>query len=150
MRDEEGRRRFHGAFTGGFSAGFYNTAGSKDGMLSYACNSSVWKCHGRNGCHIKQHNLLQDGRHRHLHRHEKVELNIRSKAYITFLMKKTSRYVILMLSTAHIIVWKINLIDSLQRMGGIIVLLVCEDVLCCMDSGLSEKISAVMHVLFVF
>jgi G patch domain-containing protein 1 len=26
--DEQGRRRFHGAFTGGFSAGYYNTVGS--------------------------------------------------------------------------------------------------------------------------
>lgn len=25
VRDENGRRRFHGAFTGGFSAGYYNT-----------------------------------------------------------------------------------------------------------------------------
>ena len=25
--DEQGRRRFHGAFTGGFSAGYYNTVG---------------------------------------------------------------------------------------------------------------------------
>ncbi|GJN28826.1 hypothetical protein PR202_gb16995 [Eleusine coracana subsp. coracana] len=32
VRDEEGRRRFHGAFTGGFSAGFYNTVGSKEGV----------------------------------------------------------------------------------------------------------------------
>ena len=31
VTDEQGRRRFHGAFTGGFSAGFYNTAGSRDG-----------------------------------------------------------------------------------------------------------------------
>jgi G patch domain-containing protein 1 len=31
VTDENGRRRFHGAFTGGFSAGFYNTAGSRDG-----------------------------------------------------------------------------------------------------------------------
>nr|CAG4643718.1 EOG090X013U [Lepidurus arcticus] len=30
-KDEQGRRRFHGAFTGGFSAGYYNTVGSKDG-----------------------------------------------------------------------------------------------------------------------
>ncbi|KAI8880634.1 hypothetical protein K501DRAFT_254693 [Backusella circina FSU 941] len=30
-RDEKGRRRFHGAFTGGFSAGYYNTVGSKEG-----------------------------------------------------------------------------------------------------------------------
>lgn len=32
MRDEQGRRRLHGAFTGGFSAGYYNTVGSKEGM----------------------------------------------------------------------------------------------------------------------
>ena len=29
--DAEGRRRFHGAFTGGFSAGYYNTVGSEEG-----------------------------------------------------------------------------------------------------------------------
>lgn len=33
VTDEEGRRRFHGAFTGGFSAGYYNTVGSKEGIL---------------------------------------------------------------------------------------------------------------------
>ena len=33
MRDEQGRRRLHGAFTGGFSAGYYNTVGSETGML---------------------------------------------------------------------------------------------------------------------
>ncbi len=26
--DEQGRKRFHGAFTGGFSAGYFNTVGS--------------------------------------------------------------------------------------------------------------------------
>lgn len=31
MRDEKGRRRLHGAFTGGFSAGYFNTVGSKEG-----------------------------------------------------------------------------------------------------------------------
>lgn len=31
VTDHEGRRRFHGAFTGGFSAGYYNTVGSKVG-----------------------------------------------------------------------------------------------------------------------
>lgn len=25
VTDEEGRRRFHGAFTGGYSAGYFNT-----------------------------------------------------------------------------------------------------------------------------
>ena len=31
VTDSRGRQRFHGAFTGGFSAGFYNTVGSKEG-----------------------------------------------------------------------------------------------------------------------
>jgi hypothetical protein len=31
VTDDEGRRRFHGAFTGGFSAGYFNTVGSKEG-----------------------------------------------------------------------------------------------------------------------
>lgn len=31
VRDEQGRRRFHGAFTGGFSAGYYNSVGTKEG-----------------------------------------------------------------------------------------------------------------------
>jgi G patch domain-containing protein 1 len=31
VTDEQGRRRFHGAFTGGFSAGYFNTVGSKVG-----------------------------------------------------------------------------------------------------------------------
>ncbi|KAK0641243.1 hypothetical protein B0T16DRAFT_431118 [Cercophora newfieldiana] len=31
VRDERGRKRFHGAFTGGFSAGYFNTVGSKEG-----------------------------------------------------------------------------------------------------------------------
>jgi hypothetical protein len=36
VTDEKGRRRFHGAFTGGFSAGYYNSVGSKEGMLKFA------------------------------------------------------------------------------------------------------------------
>ncbi len=38
--DEQGRRRFHGAFTGGFSAGFFNTAGSRDGWTPKSFKSS--------------------------------------------------------------------------------------------------------------
>ena len=38
--DEQGRRRFHGAFTGGFSAGFFNTAGSRDGWAPKHFKSS--------------------------------------------------------------------------------------------------------------
>ncbi|CAJ0582677.1 unnamed protein product, partial [Mesorhabditis spiculigera] len=38
--DEKGRRRFHGAFTGGFSAGFFNTVGSKKGFYPQAFKST--------------------------------------------------------------------------------------------------------------
>lgn len=38
VRDEKGRRRFHGAFTGGFSAGYFNTVGSKEGELARTSN----------------------------------------------------------------------------------------------------------------
>ena len=38
--DEQGRRRFHGAFTGGFSAGYYNTVGSKEGWAPASFVSS--------------------------------------------------------------------------------------------------------------
>eukprot|EP00208_Stichococcus_sp_RCC1054_P002951 CAMPEP_0206143200 /NCGR_PEP_ID=MMETSP1473-20131121/19616_1 /ASSEMBLY_ACC=CAM_ASM_001109 /TAXON_ID=1461547 /ORGANISM="Stichococcus sp, Strain RCC1054" /LENGTH=119 /DNA_ID=CAMNT_0053538495 /DNA_START=458 /DNA_END=813 /DNA_ORIENTATION=- len=38
--DSEGRQRFHGAFTGGFSAGYYNTAGSEKGWTPSSFRSS--------------------------------------------------------------------------------------------------------------
>jgi G patch domain-containing protein 1 len=38
--DERGRQRFHGAFTGGFSAGYYNTVGSKEGFTPKSFTSS--------------------------------------------------------------------------------------------------------------
>ncbi|XP_019644468.1 PREDICTED: G patch domain-containing protein 1-like, partial [Branchiostoma belcheri] len=31
VTDQQGRRRFHGAFTGGFSAGYYNTVDTPEG-----------------------------------------------------------------------------------------------------------------------
>ncbi|XP_071692743.1 G patch domain-containing protein TGH [Rutidosis leptorrhynchoides] len=40
VRDEEGRLRFHGAFSGGFSAGYYNTVGSKEGWTPQTFTSS--------------------------------------------------------------------------------------------------------------
>lgn len=40
VKDENGRRRFHGAFTGGFSAGFYNTVGSLEGWIPSTFQSS--------------------------------------------------------------------------------------------------------------
>ncbi|GAA5971280.1 hypothetical protein JCM21900_002905 [Sporobolomyces salmonicolor] len=38
--DEQGRRRLHGAFTGGFSAGYFNTVGSKEGWTPSTFKSS--------------------------------------------------------------------------------------------------------------
>jgi Protein of unknown function (DUF1604) len=42
VRDEQGRRRLHGAFTGGFSAGYYNTVGSKEGAFTSPDLRSQW------------------------------------------------------------------------------------------------------------
>ncbi|CBQ70449.1 conserved hypothetical protein [Sporisorium reilianum SRZ2] len=39
-RDAQGRRRFHGAFTGGWSAGYFNTVGSKEGWTPGSFRSS--------------------------------------------------------------------------------------------------------------
>jgi G patch domain-containing protein 1 len=38
--DKYGRRRFHGAFTGGFSAGFLNSVGSLEGWTPSTFKSS--------------------------------------------------------------------------------------------------------------
>ncbi|KAH0174422.1 DUF1604 domain protein, partial [Aureobasidium melanogenum] len=38
--DEQGRKRFHGAFTGGYSAGYFNTVGSKEGWTPSTFTSS--------------------------------------------------------------------------------------------------------------
>jgi hypothetical protein len=40
VTDEKGRQRFHGAFTGGFSAGYFNTVGSKEGWTPTSYTSS--------------------------------------------------------------------------------------------------------------
>ncbi|CAB4281217.1 unnamed protein product [Prunus armeniaca] len=53
VRDEEGRRRFHGAFSGGFSAGYYNTVGSKEGWTPQSFVSSR-----KNRAEVKQQNIL--------------------------------------------------------------------------------------------
>lgn len=53
VTDEEGRRRFHGAFTGGFSAGYYNTVGSKEGWTPQTFTSSR-----KNRAEFKQQDIL--------------------------------------------------------------------------------------------
>uniref|UniRef100_A0A1A9VMQ1 G-patch domain-containing protein n=1 Tax=Glossina austeni TaxID=7395 RepID=A0A1A9VMQ1_GLOAU len=40
VTDDQGKRRFHGAFTGGFSAGYWNTVGSKEGWTPRSFKSS--------------------------------------------------------------------------------------------------------------
>ncbi|POM72918.1 Hypothetical protein PHPALM_10298, partial [Phytophthora palmivora] len=40
VTDAQGRRRFHGAFTGGFSAGYYNSVGSEEGWTPRTFSSS--------------------------------------------------------------------------------------------------------------
>ena len=40
VTDENGKRRFHGAFTGGFAAGYWNTVGSKEGWRPAEFKSS--------------------------------------------------------------------------------------------------------------
>lgn len=53
VRDEDGRRRFHGAFTGGFSAGYYNTVGSKEGWTPQSFTSSR-----KNRAQVKEQSIL--------------------------------------------------------------------------------------------
>lgn len=43
VTDDKGRRRFHGAFTGGFSAGYFNSVGSKEGFTPSTFASSKSK-----------------------------------------------------------------------------------------------------------
>ncbi|XVE56710.1 hypothetical protein DITRI_Ditri04bG0032700 [Diplodiscus trichospermus] len=53
VRDEEGRRRFHGAFTGGFSAGYYNTVSTKEGWTPQTFTSSR-----KNRAEVKQQSIF--------------------------------------------------------------------------------------------
>jgi len=40
VTDERGKQRFHGAFTGGFSAGYFNSVGTKEGWAPASFKSS--------------------------------------------------------------------------------------------------------------
>ncbi|ENN79858.1 G patch domain-containing protein 1 [Dendroctonus ponderosae] len=63
--DAQGRRRFHGAFTGGFSAGFFNTVGSLEGWLPSEFKSSraekSEKIHQRPEDYMDDEDLGEDG-----------------------------------------------------------------------------------------
>lgn len=66
--DQQGRRRFHGAFTGGFSAGYFNTVGSKEGtshpyqMLRVELVSMIRVRDRRMGSHILHIITVQESR----------------------------------------------------------------------------------------
>ncbi|RBR25924.1 uncharacterized protein FIESC28_01197 [Fusarium coffeatum] len=49
VRDERGRKRLHGAFTGGWSAGYFNTVGSKEGWTPSTFVSSRNNRHKKDG-----------------------------------------------------------------------------------------------------
>ncbi|KAI1195737.1 hypothetical protein F5X97DRAFT_231795 [Nemania serpens] len=49
VRDEHGRKRLHGAFTGGWSAGYFNTVGSKEGWTPSTFVSSRSNRHKEEG-----------------------------------------------------------------------------------------------------
>ncbi|USW46939.1 Putative G patch domain-containing protein [Septoria linicola] len=52
VTDERGRKRLHGAFTGGFSAGYFNTVGSKEGWTPstfVSSRSNRAKADGKDG-----------------------------------------------------------------------------------------------------
>lgn len=63
--DAQGRRRFHGAFTGGFSAGFFNTVGSLEGWLPSEFKSSraekSEKIHQKPQDYMDDEDLGEDG-----------------------------------------------------------------------------------------
>ncbi|XP_069495281.1 G patch domain-containing protein 1 isoform X2 [Ambystoma mexicanum] len=61
VKDEKGRyKRFHGAFTGGFSAGYYNTAGSKEGWTPSAFVSSRQGKAERPSVHKRPEDFMDD------------------------------------------------------------------------------------------
>ncbi|KAJ4134941.1 hypothetical protein NW768_004550 [Fusarium equiseti] len=49
VRDDRGRKRLHGAFTGGWSAGYFNTVGSKEGWTPSTFVSSRNNRHKKDG-----------------------------------------------------------------------------------------------------
>jgi len=85
VRDDEGRRRFHGAFTGGYSAGYYNTVGSKEGISSLGNHN-----HGVSELNFKAGRVLtlwmnvQGGHPSHLNHPGRTEQKSKSRIYWIF------------------------------------------------------------------
>ena len=60
VRDERGRRRFHGAFTGGFSAGYWNTVGSVEGFTPKIFSSSRKNKYEQSSLGAKPEDFMDD------------------------------------------------------------------------------------------
>jgi len=60
VRDERGRKRLHGAFTGGWSAGYFNTVGSKEGWTPSTFVSSRSNRHNKAGDKASQQQRIED------------------------------------------------------------------------------------------
>ncbi|KAI1816558.1 DUF1604-domain-containing protein [Poronia punctata] len=60
VRDERGRKRLHGAFTGGFSAGYFNTVGSKEGWTPSTFVSSRSNRHNKDGDKDTRQQRIED------------------------------------------------------------------------------------------
>lgn len=62
VTDERGRKRLHGAFTGGFSAGYFNTVGSKEGWTPSTFVSSRTNRHkdGKDGKQQRAEDFMDD------------------------------------------------------------------------------------------
>lgn len=67
-RDEQGRKRFHGAFTGGFTAGYHNTVGSREGWAPASFVSSRRERHSNKGSHSRVEDFMDEEDLRELQR----------------------------------------------------------------------------------
>ena len=61
VTDEQGRQRFHGAFTGGFSAGYFNSVGSEEGFQPAKFVSSRSNRAQRNVLNAQDYGDAEDG-----------------------------------------------------------------------------------------
>ncbi|KAI0395526.1 DUF1604-domain-containing protein [Xylariaceae sp. FL0594] len=60
VRDERGRKRLHGAFTGGWSAGYFNTVGSKEGWTPSTFVSSRSNRHNKDDKKESREQRIED------------------------------------------------------------------------------------------
>lgn len=71
--DEKGRRRFHGAFTGGFSAGYFNTVDTEEGWKPSQFRSSLAERNRKDEQKVEDFMDEEDL--------ENVDLNVSSSSY---------------------------------------------------------------------